>query len=592
VPRFNAEKVAFTPDGRHVLATPGGGQNTWHVWDCATGQPAKVFRPPTVGYVWTFAVSPDGRRLLIPTHTDYVLWDLQTGRIRQRWPGANQSGRGVFCILRRWDVASGKPLYPDVSPLGHTAPVRRLFFTPDGRRLVSVGADARLWDVATSRPLRTMAVGAAETVWTLTPDGAVLVGVDEHLTVHRWSLADGGRNESRALVEARRLDIGLRAVQVRVTPDGRTLAVAAWPRLPEYRFRRYSFSFWDLETGRLRRWGADPGNDYSGQWASLSPDGRLAAAHGTLYDTLAEGRAPRPLEESPRESVFSPDGRLVAVASKDGVSVWEVATGRRLALLPEALTDGAAFSLDGRRFAWPGRDRLKVWDLGEGKTVLDREGPEALGWKGYWTTANVAFSPDGRSIATGHRDGTILLWAVPAPPAAAPPGGRETAGLVDDLGHPDPARAYAAVWRLARHPVVAARALSKRFPPPAAAAEREWAALIRDLDGEDLATREAASRRLKTLGRSVEAALRRALLGDPTAEQKRRIKALLASLEPIEVPRGEDLHGVRAVAVLEASGTVEAHKVLREWVKRSPHARLVEEAARALERLRWRRSIR
>src|SRR5262249_2523349 len=137
VPKFTASQVSFTPDSRHLIAGQNGGPR-WHVWGARDGRPAEGLRPPTVGYAWMFAVSPDGSKLLIPTDTDYGLWDLKAGKALHRWAGANQSGRGVFApdgrsvvlydtILRRLDVRTGKPLYADVGARGHTAPVRHFF---------------------------------------------------------------------------------------------------------------------------------------------------------------------------------------------------------------------------------------------------------------------------------------------------------------------------------------------------------------------------------------------------------------------------------------------------------------------------------
>lgn len=288
-PKYNAEAMAFTPDGRRLIASPGGGQLAWHTWDAATGRSAEEeLRPPTVGYVWSFAVSPDGNNLLAPTATDYVLWGLKEGKVLQRWPGANQAGRGVFApdgrsvvthdtLLRRWDVASGKALYPDVTPQGHTRSVLRLLFTPDGKYLASIGADdvLRVWELSSSKPLHTIALGAPRpSAWAMTPDGATVVGVDEALTVRQWSLADGRLRQQGVLREASDLNIGLWPVDVRVTPDGQTLVLAAWPKNEEYRYRKYSFSLWGLRTGALRRWGHDPGREYRGANVTLSPDGR------------------------------------------------------------------------------------------------------------------------------------------------------------------------------------------------------------------------------------------------------------------------------------------------------------------------------
>ena len=198
--KYIAEMVTFTPDGAHLIGAPGGGQGEWRIWETATGQPSKNLRPPTAGYAWSFAISPDGNLLLIPTVTDYVLWDLQEGRIRQRWPGAYQAGRGVFApdsqsvvtydaILRRWDVDSGRLLYEDVSCPRVIRPPWSIFFYPRWQpSSASVGEDAimRVWDVGhletalSGNAGREQAHGLKRSA---SPDGSTLVGLDEGLIV-------------------------------------------------------------------------------------------------------------------------------------------------------------------------------------------------------------------------------------------------------------------------------------------------------------------------------------------------------------------------------------------------------------------------
>jgi WD40 repeat protein len=608
-PKFNAEKVAFTPDGQRLIGAPGGSQNKWHIWETATGRPSKKDHPPTVGYAWTFAVSPDGELLLIPTTTDYVLWDLKAGKVRQRWPGANQAGKGVFApdgrsvvtydtILRRWDVATGKPLYADMSAAGHIAPVGQIFFTPDGQRLVSVGDDAtiRIWDTATSKLLHSISLeGVNPTAWTLSQGGAFLLGVDERLIVHRWSMADGRRGKGFELGQAKKvnlefLDNALRALHIRVMPDGNKLAVLAWPRFPENR-TKYSFSFWDLKTERHERWGGDPGRGFYGAAATLSPDGRMAAGSGTLWDTMTgERRVLQGPEAVQREPLFSPDGRLLATGGR----VWETATGRPLLDLPAAAKGTifmararAAFSPDGRRFVFTDADDIVVWDLPSRKVILKRKAAQHQDRYGRWASAGFLFSPDRRTIATGHTDGTILLWAVlPVEKIAGRLPEAEAIRLWNDLADSDPGKGYSAVWRFSQYSQEAVPLLDKHFPPIALPAKGEMEGLIRKLDGKEFKERTTAMRRLRQLGHAAEPALRQALKDHPTLEGKKRIDALLSALAPSAWPQADELRAVRAVAVLEGCNSPASRRLLEQWSKRTPQTRLALEAARALARVK------
>jgi hypothetical protein len=89
---------------------------------------------------------------------------------------------------------------------------------------------------------------------------------------------------------------------------------------------------------------------------------------------------------------------------------------------------------------------------------------------------------------------------------------------------------------------------------------------------------------LDKLGEMAEPMLRRKLENQPTLEQRRRIKLILARLEET-IPAGEALRSLRAVHVLEHAGTPQARRLLEELAGGAVEARLTREAQAALAQL-------
>ena len=126
--------------------------------------------------------------------------------------------------------------------------------------------------------------------------------------------------------------------------------------------------------------------------------------------------------------------------------------------------------------------------------------------------------------------------------------------------------------------------LKERLRPAESVTAKRLHKLLADLNADEFAVREAATRELEKLGERAEPALSAALKDRPALEVRKRIEELLRRLYGRKLSP-ERLRELRALRVLEQIGSTEARAVLQTLAKGPADARLTQEVKASLLRL-------
>ena len=358
--------LSFAPDGRTLAS--GSVDGTVRLWDTASGiEKTDAVRTP----VAAVAFAPDGKSLVSGGSDGYVAV---------------------------WDAATGKPR--TASYKGHRGAVRSVAYSPDGRTLVSSSPDGtvRLWDLPTTSERAAFNCGPqGGSSVAFSPDGETVA-----FTAGGIVLRDVVTGAERALAGHLAM-----VTSVAFDPkDGNTLVSAGHDK---------TVGVWDVASRKLRSLVKEhlaiilslAHSPAEPLVASGSADGLIV-----LWDTVANKRRASfrgVIKGSVNALAFAPDGKTFASGGSDKlVKLWDVATGKLLKIFEEH--QGAlrcvAFSPSGRAQAEAGDSgQIILRDRASQKVLWDTRLPGPV--------YAIAFSPDGRHLATGNANGTVYILRLP-----------------------------------------------------------------------------------------------------------------------------------------------------------------------------------
>ncbi len=381
-----------------------------------------------------YAVSPMPNGQVISASADHTLkvWDLESGTVLRTLTGHSAEVRGVAVTsdgkravsasrdrtLKVWDLETDTVLR---TLTGHTDNINAVAVTSDGRYAVSAAGSGgyperrgtlKVWDLESGTELHTL-YGHSENVWdvAVTPGGRYAVSASWDFTLKVWNLETG-----REVHTLRGHSSPVNAVAV--TSDGRYAVSAAGSGLGD---KGSNLKVWDIESGTdLRTLEGHFGRVVG---VAVTSDGRQAVS--TSWDetlrvwdlkTGAElGNLNGSIEPGRAVMITAEDQRVVTGSTRDNtVKVWDLerkaqSTIRQVGGVSLDSIDAVAVTPDGRHALSASSDQtLNIWDLENGQELNTL--PFISSDKDIVSPRSLTVTPDGRRAIAGGIWGTLTVW--------------------------------------------------------------------------------------------------------------------------------------------------------------------------------------
>lgn len=429
------EKVTYSPDKKTIASAHVG--NTIRIWDTTT----KEQRFNLKGHrelVNTFAFSPDSKILASGgSDNEIILWDVNKGHRTATLSGhlnsvntldfsptedgllASGSSDGT---VRFWDTKTHKER--SIITTGHTESIKAIAFSKDNTKLCAAASNGtvQIWDVQIGKKLPPPSLPHydSDSVVALSQDATLLAcnGVDIVVRSRRGGTSSTYRHKRETRLSSlptgdELISFPHTTVELAISPDNNILA-AVNPT-------RQVVQVWEINTGtELFSFGIALSLF---EKLTFSPNSKYLFMFGDdeqpqMWDVTTQQKINIPNVNEIGAVAFSPDNTTMTLIHSNAddrlvISQWRITpTGleEHKEIMPkywDGYTVGLLFSPDGKillRAQSNGRKKyIILWDIDTsvelGTVFRHIDGIETL-----------AFSHDGKTLASVSENGTVLLW--------------------------------------------------------------------------------------------------------------------------------------------------------------------------------------
>ncbi|MCE5239852.1 WD40 repeat domain-containing protein [bacterium] len=415
--------ACYSPDGKRVVTAANNPQGLKE-WDLDSGRELIAIRSELICVRAGAIYGPEGTTAILGGGYDHNLerWDLTTGQLVRKWCGIYEAKHmalapdqksmtvGVEDRAVEWSLDTYQALRPYKHCPGEAARIFQVAYLPATDEVLCGGRDGTIhrWSRV-----------SGERVFSWRPHQSVVapfaVSPDEQwlLSYGTYQVAETNIRTGEPRLKCDRHIGGIEAVAF--LPDGQRVVTGSSDE---------TLRLWDAAAGKTLC--LMPGATLGAYAVAVSPDGKRAAAgckDGKLREfDLATGK---PLGEYSghlgylRAVCYDGNGRLYSSADDGSIRVWEQGKPEAVAVLQghRGGVLGLDVSAGGKQLASCGRDgTVRLWDVAAEGPAIGRpasrilSGPATTSHAGYVTA--VRFTPDGKAVVSGGRDGHVLKWDV------------------------------------------------------------------------------------------------------------------------------------------------------------------------------------